>query len=292
MRRAILGAILFCASLPLRLSAQIQEADGYWAAGDYHNARIAYERVLIADLANVRANLRLGILLSWDNKLDSSLVMIRRARAEDPKDVDLELAEARVLSWAARNDAAVAHYDSVIARAPEQREAWMGKALTLGWAGRYDEADAAYVHWLGIAPGDDEALVGRARLRAWQGDLGGARALYGESLARQPGSASALAGLAQVDRWEGRERAALARADSALRISPNDRDARQLQRELRAALRPQLQFTFGWGLDSDQNKTFWENATASQSIADGVTINGSVGLFQASDPLTTGARTL
>lgn len=277
---------------PCRLAAQTEEADGYWAAGDYRSARNAYERVLVADLANVRANLRLGILLSWDSKLDSALVMIRRARAEDLKDVDLELAEARVLSWAGRTDAAVAHYDSVIARAPVTRDAWMGKALALGWAGRYDEADAAYVHWLTEAPADDEALVGRARLRAWQGDLGGARVLYGESLARQPGSAAALAGLAQVDRWEGRERAALARADSALKISPDDRDARQLRRELRAALRPQLQFTFGWGLDSDQNKTFWEHATASQSIADGVTLSGSVGLFQASDPFTSGGRTL
>src|SRR5213075_1580615 len=95
VRRGILCAVLFCATAPLRLCAQTQEADGYWAAGDYHHARIAYEQVLVADLANVRANLRLGILLSWDNKLDSSLVMIRRARAEDAKDVDLELAEAR-----------------------------------------------------------------------------------------------------------------------------------------------------------------------------------------------------
>lgn len=292
VRGGVLGAILFCAHAPTRLCAQTEEADGYWAAGDYRQARLAYERVLVADLANVRANLRLGILLSWDSKLDSSLVMIRRARAEDPADVDLELAEARVLSWAGRTDAAVAHYDSVIARAPVTRDAWLGKALTLGWAGRYDEADAAYVHWLSDAPADEEALVGRARLRAWQGDLGGARALYGESLARLPGSATALAGLAQVDRWDGHERAALARADSALKIAPDDRDARQLRRELRAALRPQMQFTFGWGLDSDHNKTFWENATASQSIADGVTVTGSVGLFQASDPVTSGRRTL
>ena len=289
---ALLAFLVLGVSAPRRLAAQTEEADGYWAAGDYRSARTAYELVLISDLANVRANLRLGILLSWDSKLDSSLVMLRRARAEDPADVDLELAEARVLSWAGRTDAAVAHYDSVIARAPGTRDAWLGKALTLGWAGRYDEADAAYVHWLTVVPSDEEALVGRARLRAWQGDLGSARALYGESLALQPGSAAALAGLAQVDRWDGHERAALARADSALKLSPNDRDARQLQRELRAALRPQLQFTFGWGLDSDGNTTFWETATASQSIADGVTLNGSVGLLQASDPFTRGGRTL
>ena len=134
--------------------------------------------------------------------------------------------------------------------------------------------------------------MGRARVRTWRGDLTGARSLYSETLARQPGSGAALAGLAQVDRWEGHERLALQRADSALRLSPDDRDARQLQRELRAALRPQLQFGFGWGKDSDHNETFWENASVAQSVADGVTLTGSVGLFQASDPATSGGRTL
>lgn len=293
VRGGVLAAILIGATAPLnRCAAQTEEADALWAAQRFADAKVAYERALRTDLTNVRANFRLGILLSWDNKLDSALVMIRRARAEDAADVDLELAEARVLAWAGRTDGAVAHYDSILARAPGTRDAWLGKGLALGWAGRYDDADAAYLGWLARSPDDAEALVGRARLRAWRGDLSGARSLYSESLARQPGSVAALAGLAQVDRWEGRERDALRRADSALRVDPNDRDARQLQRELRAALRPQLQFTFGWGRDSDENETFWQTASVSQSVANGVSINGAVGLFQASDPVTTGDRTL
>ena len=292
-RGSLVGLVILLAALPAcRLAAQTELADAHWAAAEYHEARLAYQRVLVTDRANVRANFRLGILLSWDNKLDSALVMIRRARAEDHGDGDIEVAEGRVLAWAGRTDQAVAHYDSVIARAPAMRDAWIGKATALGWAGRYDEADAAYVSWLAQAPDDEEALVGRARLRAWKGDLNGARSLYTESLIHQPGSAAALAGLAQVDRWEGRERAALQRVDSALRVSPNDRDALQLRRELRASLRPQLQVTFGWGRDSDQNETFWEIASASESVADGVTLSGTVGLFQATDPFTSGDRTL
>ena len=292
LRRSLVVALALLAVLPpCRLAAQTELADAHWAAGEYHDARIAYERVLVTDFTNLRANFRLGILLSWDDRLDSALVMIRRARAEDPADGDIEVAEGRVLAWAGRTDQAVAHYDSVIARNPAMRDAWIGKATALGWAGRYDEADAAYVSWLAQAPADDEALVGRARLRAWKGDLTGARSLYSESLARQPGSAAALAGLAQVDRWEGRERSALQRVDSALRVAPNDRDALQLRRELRAALRPQWQFTFGWGHDSDQNETFWESTSASERVADGVTLSGTVGLFQATDRFTSGDRT-
>jgi len=253
-------------------------------------AKRAYESVLIGDMENVRANYRLGILLSWDGKLDSALVLIRRARAEDHADPDLEIAEARVLSWAGKFDESVAHYDSVIARAPENREAWMGKATALSWDGRFGAADAVYVGWLERSPDDIEARVGRARIRAWQGDLAGSRALYRETLDRQPGSAAALAGLAQVDRWEGRERIALALVDSALKIAPEDRDARALRRDLRAALRPQILFTFGWSEDSDHNENWWETAVYTQRVGDALTTTASVGFLQASDPFTTGDR--
>jgi tetratricopeptide (TPR) repeat protein len=288
--RSLLLALVCAGAIVRPCAAQTQAADSLWGAGRMDEARRAYEAVLVGDVANVRANFRLGILLSWDGKLDSSLVMIRRARAEDPGDPDLEVAEARVLSWAGRYDESVAHYDSVIARTPEHRDAWLGKATALSWEGRFGAADATYVGWLERSPDDIEARVGRARIRAWQGDLAGSRALYRETLDRQPGSAAALAGLAQVDRWEGRERIALARVDSALRIAPDDRDALLLRRELRAALRPQLQFTFGWSGDSDDNDNWWQNAVYTQRVGDAVTATASVGLLQASDPFTTADR--
>ncbi len=291
MRGVALALVIASAYAPTRLNAQTQAADSLWNAGKMEEAGRAYEAVIRSEPANVRANYRLGILLSWAGKLDSSLVMLRRARAEDSGDPDLEVAEARVLSWAGRFNESVAHYDSVIARVPDHRDAWMGKALALSWDGRFDAADATYVGWLERSPDDVGARVGRARIRAWQGDLAGSRALYRETLDRQPGSAAALAGLAQVDRWEGRERIALARVDSALRIAPDDRDAQLLRRELRAALRPQVQFTVGWSWDSDENVNWWETAVYTQSVGDAVTATASVGMMQASDPFTTADRT-
>ena len=292
VRGGFLALGLLCASATVRpCAAQTEAADAAWAREDFHTARVEYEKVIALEYGNVRANYRLGILLAWDNKLDSSLVMLGRARAGDPADPDLELMQARVLGWAGRTDEAVVHYDSVIARVPDQQEAWLGKAQVLGWAGRFGEADAVYLAWLERSPLDEEALAGRARIRAWQGDLAGARTLYGDALERRPGNAMALTGLAQVDRWEGREEQALARADSALRLAPNDRDALLLRRELRAALRPQLQVQVGWGKDSDDNETFWENASVSDRMGGGLTVSGAVGFFQASDPVTNGDRT-
>jgi tetratricopeptide (TPR) repeat protein len=289
--RSAISLLLLCASATARpCAAQSETADALWAAERFEEAKIEYTKLLELEVGHVRANYRLGILLSWENKLDSALVMLRRARAGDRQDTDLEVMEARVLAWAGRTDESVAHYDSVIARAPDARDAWLGKGLALGWAGRYDEADAAFVGWLEREPDDEEALVGRARLRAWRGDLTGARTIYGNTLDRRPGSAAAIAGLAQIDRWEGREFAALARVDSALRIAPNDRDAMRLRRELRAALRPQARLEIGWGEDSDDNVVWWQHLTLTDRVSETIALSTSAGLFQATDPGTSGDR--
>jgi tetratricopeptide (TPR) repeat protein len=93
---------------------QTQAADQAWLEGRYDAARAAYLRVLAQDPHNVRANLRLGVLLSWEGKLDSSLVLIGRARAGDPADPDIRLIQARVMAWAARYDEALLSYDSLL----------------------------------------------------------------------------------------------------------------------------------------------------------------------------------
>ena len=74
VRGIFLALTLTCVQAPARLCAQTESADSLWAAGQMDEARRAYEQVLVGDMANVRANYRLGILLSWDGKLDSALV--------------------------------------------------------------------------------------------------------------------------------------------------------------------------------------------------------------------------
>lgn len=117
--------------------AQQSTADSAWIAGDFHTARILYEQVLAQDPQSVRANYRLGILASWDGKLDSALVLIRRARAVEPGDPDLRTTEARVLSWDGRTAQAIALYDSVVHEFPRHAEALAGLSQVYFWTGRY-----------------------------------------------------------------------------------------------------------------------------------------------------------
>ena len=290
MKRLLSIATLLVA-MPLTLGAQIPAGDAAWKDGRYADARAAYLRVLGVDSLNTRANLRLGVLLSWDNKLDSAIALISRGRRADPTDNDAQVAEARIRSWAAQYDLAVAEYDSVLARDSLRRDAALGKALTLAWANRFNEADAAYKVLLARDPADTSALAGRAQVAAWHGDFPTARARYLELLNADPRNADALVGLAQLDHWEGHDRAALHEVDSAIALAPGHPQARKLERDVRAAVRPQVDLTFGWGLDSDQNETWWETAVVSTLLGDGLRGFGSAGLFQASDAVNNAHRT-
>lgn len=202
--------------------AQQSTADSAWAAGDFHLARINYERVLAADPASARANFRLGILASWDGKLDSALVLIRRARAAEPRDPDIRATEARVLSWDGRTDQAIALYDSILAEYPRH--------------------------------------------------------------------ADALTGLGQVYLWQGKFSLARVYASRALSVDPESRTALELDRTVRAAVRPQPELTLGWSNDSDDNTTWWQSLAGSYLLNDALRAFGSIGAMEASDPFRDATR--
>jgi tetratricopeptide (TPR) repeat protein len=202
--------------------AQQSTADSAWAAGDFHLARIGYEQVLAQDPGSVRANYRLGILASWDGKLDSALVLIRRARQVEPRDPDIRTTEARILSWDGQTDAAIALYDSVVTEFPRH--------------------------------------------------------------------ADALAGLSQVYLWQGKYSQARVYASRALEADPEGRTARELDRSVRAAQRPQLELTLGWSNDSDDNTSWWQTVAGTYLLSDAVRAFGSVGALETSDPLRDATR--
>lgn len=153
-------------TLPASAGAQQEVADSAWIAGDFHLARINYERVLAADPASVRANYRLGILASWDGRLDSALVLIRRARRIEPLDPDIRTTEARVLSWAGRIDQSIALYDSVLADHPRHADALAGLGQVYYWQGRYSRAATYASRALAVEPGNRSAQELNRSLRA------------------------------------------------------------------------------------------------------------------------------
>jgi tetratricopeptide (TPR) repeat protein len=270
----------------------VRTGDAAWEAGDFATARAAYTRALADDPASVRALYRLGLLASWDDRLDSALVLLRRGRAVDPLDPDVRFAEALVLSWRGDFDAAIARYDSLITDHPDRRDAHLGRARTLAWKGDLDGAERAFEALVASDPADPGARNGRAQVLAWRGDWEAATLEYGVVLAADPDNAEALAGLGRVRLWAGRPSLALRAADAALATEPGHRDARLLRRDARNALRPYLDLTLGWSDDSDENTSYWQVLGASVSLDDGLRGFGRLGLLEAEDATRSARRSL
>jgi tetratricopeptide (TPR) repeat protein len=273
-----------------RLVAQAPEADEAWSKGRYEVARAAYQQVLASDPRAVRANLRIGVLLSWEGKLDSALVFLGRARAAEPADPEIRIIQARVMAWNKQYDAALLHYDSVLALRPGMREAALGRAQTLAWSGQLDQAGVVYRRMIAKDSTDRDARLGSAQVSAWRGELDRAEQEYRALLRRNSRDADARVGLGYVYFWQGREEAAGRQAKYALGIDSTHKAARELRRQARKRGRSSVETSANWSNDSDENNSFWQTAGAVAPLGGGVGVFGSVDALETSDPVLVAIR--
>jgi Flp pilus assembly protein TadD len=229
-------------------------------------------------------------MLSWEGKLDSALVYLGRARAADPRDVEIRLIQARVLAWDKQYAAALQQYDSVLAESPELRDASLGRARTLAWSGRLEESRSTYGRILARDSTDVEAMLGRAQVDAWNGNLASAEQEYHRLLTRNPRDVEARVGLGYVYLWQGREAAADRQARYALSIDSTHKAGRELRRVARQATGPSAEASANWSNDSDKNTSYWQTLGSTASLGGGVAIFGSVNALETSDPLRDATR--
>lgn len=288
----LIGLILGFAVLSLpgptsgaEMGQQLARGDSAWADGRYTEAVAVYDSALAADPLSTRANFRKAVWFSWENRLDSALVRIRAARAAEPTDGDLMVTEARFLAWQGRLKAAVALYDSALVRSPERADAHIGRAQALAWDGRYAEADSAYLRASQSSPDDPAILTGRAQVMEWAGERHLAEALYLYALDNDPNDVNALIGLARLRQRQLRIRSARQELGRVLAVDPENRAARLLAQDLRAAGRPQLELGTALSSDSDQNLVWSHSVSTSMVVAEG--LRGFVGAtsMSASDPV-------
>ena len=229
--------------------AQLPAADDAFRAGNYAAARAAYERVLAGDSANERALYRLAILDSWDGKLVRSLARFAKLRGIDPRDPDIMVTHAQVLAWAAKTTASEALYDSVLLRFPDRADALAGRARAIAWSGNLDRAEELWRRALERHPDDPELLIGLAQTLYWKG---------------QPGLAEVYAARARA-------------------VAPGDRTVRDLERVVRAALRPEIGTTMDGATDSDKNDFVAQEATLTGSLGSDLRATLRVGWRHATD---------
>jgi tetratricopeptide (TPR) repeat protein len=288
LRCATLLVLLVAA--PAQGSAQQDAGDRAWDEERYDEAMTAYLNVVSRDSTVALANFRLGLMLSWRGELDSALVFLGRARRQEPRNVEIRLAQARVQSWSHHYSAALSNYDSLLAEQPGLAEAQLGRARALAWSGDLGRAEKAFDSLLERDPGNQDALVGKAQVRAWRGDLRGATHAYRTVLARNPRHMDALIGLGYVYHWQRREGPAARQAHTALAIDSTNRDARELRRIVHGVTRSAVETSANWSNDSDDNTNWWQSVAASAPLAGGLRVFGNAGVLEASDPLRDATR--
>jgi tetratricopeptide (TPR) repeat protein len=272
------------------LLGQQPQADSAWSQGRFEAARTGYARVLASNPRSARANLRMGVLLSWEGKLDSALVFLARARAVEPADQDIRLAQAQVMAWNKQYADALIRYDSMLTAHPGLHDALLGRARTLSWAGRLGEAQVVYRGMIAKDSTDRDAALGLAQVSAWKGDLASAERRYRALLVRNSRDIEARVGLGYVYLWQGREAAAGRQAGYALAIDSTHKAARELRRVVRSNTRPAAEATANWSNDSDHNTSFWQTLAGSAMLGGGIGVFGSVNALETSDPVREATR--
>ncbi|MGE0441694.1 MAG: tetratricopeptide repeat protein [Gemmatimonadales bacterium] len=285
-----LGATRSAAAQALaRFEAAVAEGDAAWKSGRFPDAKAAYQAALAIDsMGSSRAVYRLAVLRSWDGDLTRAIPLFQRYTVLEPRDEEGRIALAKAFAWNGETALSVAVYDSILGRDRTYRDAALGAALALAWAGRFEEAVARYDRWLAENARDVEAELARARTLAWSGKLGRAEATYAEIAARgerleadkgvalvaawrgdllrseslwrrvterAPKDAEAWVGLAQVLRWSGRPEDARDALQRALAADPENTDAAEQLRWVRADLAPAVDPSVTASWDSDENRS-------------------------------------
>jgi tetratricopeptide (TPR) repeat protein len=237
------------------------EAQAAWVEGDQDRAEALYLRILEEAPETRIALVRLGLLRSWQDRLDRSVEYFDQALALDPGDLEAAAFRARVLAWQGELEAALAALGQILEAEPSNALALEIQAQVLSWAGEHEASAAAWDQLLAITPGDrgeirrsrarallsagrqaearrdldilleedpqdHETRLALARILTLAGELGEAEGHLRRVLDAVPGRADAWAGLARVLTWQDRLEEGEEGWRRALELSPEDGSVR------------------------------------------------------------------
>ena len=256
-------------------------------AGRHEEALSVLRDALARDPQNTDLRWLEASVTGWNGEHAEAVHRFERLVADQPeleKDVRGDLAGERLAAGDAAG--ALRDLDLRVAEQPNDRDARMNRAQALVRLERMKEALAAYDALLREAPDDADVMMERARVLVWLGRNGDAAATYAAVLARQPENRRARLGLAMNENWQGYHRRAAARLESLatdpepdpevwktlafarywngepdragaaldeyLTREPDDAEALDLSRRLRAEQSPSLTAVVAHADDSDR----------------------------------------
>nr|WP_236589510.1 tetratricopeptide repeat protein [Ramlibacter aurantiacus] len=189
-------------------------------AGDWDQARRAFEDVLSLDPVHADALWLLGAMLHDQADYEASRQCLDRAVALRPHDAAIRRMLGAALVRLKQTDAALEQFDLAIELKPDLAAAHASRATTLHRIGRVGEAVAGYDRGIELAPdcADYHVNRGAARQDLDQQDL--ARADYDRAIALEPRSHLAFMNRGTLWHELGHLARAQADFDRALEIEP------------------------------------------------------------------------
>lgn len=142
---------------------------------------------------------------------------------------DSALAEAHGLAAQRRWADARAIYLWLLARDDNDAGALFGLARIDAWEGCWALAEREYARLLAAHPPDADVRAAYADLLMWQGRFEEADRLLREGIARDPKAAALVGRMAKLIYWRGDVTRAIAAADDATRLAPDDADLRAVR---------------------------------------------------------------
>ena len=268
--------------------ALLDEATALEKSGDRAGAIEKYEEAIKENPESFSAEVRLARLLKKAKRVDEAIPHFRSAvklsSGRAARGVKTEL--ATVLSWRDNKDEALDLYIEVLGDDPKNTEARMGLARVYSWTGRYVEARQEYGTILKRRPKSTEARMGMARVSSWQGDYDFAIETYRGILKGDPDNTEARVGLINVLRWKGEVSEGLVEARKFLAEAPDNPEAQRIERALRKAKGPYVQFTRSDGVDSDDNRLVRHKLSGYFSIWDGQLLRLAYTNYHATAPFS------
>jgi tetratricopeptide (TPR) repeat protein len=150
--------------------------DFYASQGDYKRAAEEFVKALSPNMSTFtrQERLQMAISISWADRLDDAVRVLRSVLAEDQKDRDARIQLAEVLSLSDRLNEAEAEADTVLNEYPENQEALLVKANVLRWRG--DAKASVPVYEKALAQGENfDARIGLANAYLDIGEKGTAK---------------------------------------------------------------------------------------------------------------------
>lgn len=125
--------------------------------GDFEQALVQYDSVLIADKANRDARYGKGLVLGWMERYAEARTIFEQLHSEDPSNPDYLLQLGNVALWLNRPELAYAHYERAYRFDSSSVDIVRGMARSSTRMGNYQVAVGWYRKVQRLSPGDPEA---------------------------------------------------------------------------------------------------------------------------------------